>query len=171
MPSFPFTLGALTDLFCDPSDETISSGLLFYSQSNQVLRVKAARNEIRGLIIARNEFATYLHRRMTLSVNGWPGSTPSQSVEKEKVEVKKEAEPELVDEDEEALWGDEDGTGALWDEDGGAQAAEEEDERQLLPAPIDDERSCKRCYVADACMLFRKVRLFVIFTRRLRADS
>lgn len=29
--------------------------------------------------------------------------------------------------------------------------------RALLPPPIDDERSCKWCYTADACMLFRKV--------------
>lgn len=27
----------------------------------------------------------------------------------------------------------------------------------LLPPPIDDERSCKWCYAADACMLYRKV--------------
>lgn len=30
----------------------------------------------------------------------------------------------------------------------------------LMPAPIDDERSCKYCYVSDACMLFRKVSFF-----------
>jgi len=31
-----------------------------------------------------------------------------------------------------------------------------EDQEPFLPAPIDDERVCKRCYVADTCMLFRK---------------
>jgi hypothetical protein len=109
---------------------------------------------------------------MTLSVDGWPGSTPSQSVKEEKVEGKQAVEAEPVDEDEEALWGDEDGTEALWDEDGGTEAAEEEeDERQLMPAPIDDERSCKRCYVADACMLFRKVRLLHHSAPRLRPHS
>ncbi|KAK4699919.1 DNA replication ATP-dependent helicase/nuclease Dna2, partial [Phenoliferia sp. Uapishka_3] len=56
-----------TLLMSDRYDEDIDSGLLFYSQTNEVIRVKGARNEIRGLIIARNEFATYLHRRMTLS--------------------------------------------------------------------------------------------------------
>lgn len=30
--------------------------------------------------------------------------------------------------------------------------------RPLLPPPIDEERSCKWCYVGDACMLFRRVR-------------
>ncbi|KAF8960597.1 AAA domain-containing protein [Flammula alnicola] len=33
---------------------------------------------------------------------------------------------------------------------------EEEDEEPFLPPPIDDERACKRCYVLDTCLLFRK---------------
>ncbi|KAH9482370.1 DNA replication ATP-dependent helicase/nuclease DNA2 [Psilocybe cubensis] len=34
----------------------------------------------------------------------------------------------------------------------------EQEEEYFLPAPIDDERECKRCYALDACMLFRKAR-------------
>lgn len=120
------------------ADETIDSGLLYYSQSNHVLRVKAARNEIRGLLIARNEFATYLHRRMTLSTNGWPSSTQEATPQ-----PTPKQEP-AMSEDEEELWGD-------------TTIEQDVEERPLLPAPIDEERSCKRCYVADACMLFRKV--------------
>lgn len=53
-------------------------------------------------------------------------------------------------EDEEALWGDVDFPVSSQVE--GAELA-------LLPPPIDDERSCNKCYVGDACMLFRKVRV------------
>ncbi|KAL7342171.1 AAA domain-containing protein [Rhodotorula toruloides] len=109
-----------TLLMSDRFDEDIDSGLLYYTQSNEVFRVQAARNEIRGLILARNRFATFLHRRMTL--------TPSE------------------DEDD-ALWGDADFPVSSQVE--GAELA-------LLPPPIDDERSCKKCYVGDACMLYRK---------------
>lgn len=31
------------------------------------------------------------------------------------------------------------------------------DKEFLLPSTIDQERSCSRCYVADGCMLYRKV--------------
>lgn len=55
-----------------------------------------------------------------------------------------------MDEGEEALWS------SLSDD--ADVFAEEQIERSLLPPPIDEERSCKHCYVGDACMLFRKVR-------------
>lgn len=45
-------------------DEDVESGLLYYSTADQLIRVKAARNEIRGLMIARNTLADYLHHRM-----------------------------------------------------------------------------------------------------------
>ncbi|KDR70214.1 hypothetical protein GALMADRAFT_76567, partial [Galerina marginata CBS 339.88] len=41
----------------------------------------------------------------------------------------------------------------------GSQAPEQELadlEEHFLPAPIDDERTCKRCYALEACLLFRK---------------
>ncbi|KAJ7134639.1 Dna2-domain-containing protein [Mycena epipterygia] len=41
----------------------VSSGLLFYSQSEEVVRVPAARNDVKGLIGARNELAAYMTRR------------------------------------------------------------------------------------------------------------
>ncbi|KAG6888262.1 hypothetical protein C0992_009151 [Termitomyces sp. T32_za158] len=41
----------------------VSSGLLYYTQSEEVTKVPASRNEIRGLIIARNEMAAYMTRR------------------------------------------------------------------------------------------------------------
>jgi DNA replication ATP-dependent helicase Dna2 len=30
-------------------------------------------------------------------------------------------------------------------------------EEPFLPPTIDDERTCKRCYALDTCMLYRKV--------------
>ncbi|KAG6828441.1 hypothetical protein H0H92_007968 [Tricholoma furcatifolium] len=41
----------------------VPSGLLYYTQSEEVIRVPAGRNEIRGLMIARNEMAGYMMRR------------------------------------------------------------------------------------------------------------
>jgi DNA replication ATP-dependent helicase Dna2 len=32
-----------------------------------------------------------------------------------------------------------------------------EGEDPFLPRTIDDERTCKRCYALDTCMLYRKV--------------
>lgn len=44
----------------------VPSGLLYYTQSEEVVRVPRMRNEIRGLIGARNEMAGFMMRRMRL---------------------------------------------------------------------------------------------------------
>ncbi|KAK0217033.1 AAA domain-containing protein [Armillaria fumosa] len=74
----------------------VSSGLLYYTQNEEVLQVDVNRNELRGLIMARNEMAGYMVRR------------------------------------------------------------HEDPPEPFLPPTLDDERLCKRCYVLDACMLYRK---------------
>ncbi|KAK0186636.1 DNA replication factor Dna2-domain-containing protein [Armillaria mellea] len=74
----------------------VSSGLLYYTQSEEVVQVDVNRNELRGLIMARNEMAGYMVRR------------------------------------------------------------HEDPPEPFLPPTLDDERLCKRCYVLDACMLYRK---------------
>ncbi|KAJ7761485.1 DNA replication factor Dna2-domain-containing protein [Mycena maculata] len=85
----------------------VSSGLLFYTQSEEVVRVPATRNDVKGLMSARNELAAYMARR-------------SQNSDHRKAREQTEtAEP-------------------------------------FLPPTIDDERICKRCYVLDSCMLYRK---------------
>ena len=38
-------------------------GLLYYTQSEEIIRVTSARNEIRDLIIGRNEMAAFIMRR------------------------------------------------------------------------------------------------------------
>ncbi|KAL8281473.1 hypothetical protein RQP46_006157 [Phenoliferia psychrophenolica] len=115
-----------TLLMSDRYDQDIESGLLFYSQTNEVLRVTAARNEIRGLMIVRNEFATYLHRRMTLSkADQWSPTSSSDDADSPS-----SPSPSPSPSDDEPL--------------------------PLLPPPIDDPRSCKWCYTRDACMLFRR---------------
>ncbi|PBK71331.1 Dna2-domain-containing protein [Armillaria solidipes] len=74
----------------------VSSGLLYYTQSEEVLQVDVNKNELRGLIMARNEMACYMVRR------------------------------------------------------------HQDPPEPFLPPTLDDERLCKRCYVLDACMLYRK---------------
>ncbi|KAF9230971.1 hypothetical protein BU15DRAFT_68725 [Melanogaster broomeanus] len=76
----------------------VPSGLLYYTQSEEVVRVPRGRNELRGLINARNEMAAYMMPRVN------QGKAP---------------EP-------------------------------------FLPPTIDDERTCKRCYALDTCMLYCK---------------
>ncbi|RDB29779.1 DNA replication ATP-dependent helicase/nuclease dna2 [Hypsizygus marmoreus] len=47
----------------------VPAGLLYYTQSDEVVRVPAGRNEVRGLIVARNEMAGYMMRRNEKSGN------------------------------------------------------------------------------------------------------
>lgn len=150
------------------TDESITSGLLYYSNTSEVYHVRAARNEIRGLIIVRNEFATYLHRRTRLS--RMSGSKPTQSqfsigpstFKNEEIEKTPCKEFDIVEE----MNRDEREAQEL-------KTAEEEENtrgelqtmmelgenggRPLLPEPIDEVRSCKRCYAGEACMLYRRV--------------
>ncbi|KAK4052776.1 DNA replication endonuclease-helicase Dna2 [Microbotryomycetes sp. JL201] len=138
-------------------DEEIASGLLYYSQSNSVVRVQAARNELRGLILARNEFATFLHRRTTispfqlggLSQSSQPDRTTDRIQDKSRDTVV-QAPALVLDDDEEAMWAAAGG----YSIDSGFEP-DIEDEPRLLPIAIDDTRICKRCYTKDACMLFR----------------
>jgi DNA replication ATP-dependent helicase Dna2 len=46
----------------------VPAGLLYYSQLDTVLRVEARPNEIRSLITARNELASYLIKTRKLAV-------------------------------------------------------------------------------------------------------
>ncbi|KAJ6613311.1 Dna2-domain-containing protein [Mycena sp. CBHHK59/15] len=85
----------------------VSSGLLFYTQNEEVVRVPAARNDVKGLIGARNEMAVYMMRRIQKLDSRRPGDEMEH------------AEP-------------------------------------FLPPTIDDERTCKRCFSLDTCMLYRK---------------
>lgn len=83
------------------------AGLLYYTQSEEVIKVPVARHELRPLIIIRNEIAKWIMRRARQSDRG--NDEPA-------------GQPPPV----------------------------------FLPPTIDDERICKRCYVLDACMLYRK---------------
>ena len=105
-------------------DERIGSGLLFYSATNEIIRIEAARNEMRGLMIARNELASYLFRGTMRSINT--------------------VETTTIDDCEEDSVQPAPSTSTI----GLLQASP-------LPAPIDDMRTCKRCYAADSCMLYR----------------
>ncbi|EIN04726.1 Dna2-domain-containing protein [Punctularia strigosozonata HHB-11173 SS5] len=83
----------------------VESGLLYYTQSEEVVRVPAGRAEIRALLSVRNELAGWMDKR-------------AKAKERDVVQI--------------------------------------EDAARFLPETIDDERICKRCYVSDACMLYRR---------------
>ncbi len=43
--------------------EDVTSGLLYYTQSEEVVRVPVGRNELKALVMARNEIASYIAKR------------------------------------------------------------------------------------------------------------
>ncbi|CCL99895.1 uncharacterized protein FIBRA_01920 [Fibroporia radiculosa] len=53
-----------TLLMAERYGSEVPSGLLYYTRSDEVVRVPAARNEIHSLLVARNELAGYMMRRM-----------------------------------------------------------------------------------------------------------
>ncbi|KAG6333843.1 hypothetical protein ID866_5248 [Astraeus odoratus] len=55
----------------------VPSGLLYYTQSEEVVRVPRGRNELRALIIARNELAGYMMRRANHSKSQEPFLPPT----------------------------------------------------------------------------------------------
>lgn len=61
----------------------VQDGLLFYTQSEggDVIRVPRGRNEIRGLIVARNEVAAYMWKRLRNSKSRKDGKMPVLQVE------------------------------------------------------------------------------------------
>jgi len=58
----------------------IPAGLLYYSQLDSVLRVEARPNEIRALIVARNELAHFLAKKRSLDDGAMTVSTLSDTV-------------------------------------------------------------------------------------------
>lgn len=92
----------------------VTSGLLYYTQSEEVVQVPSSRNEIRGLIIARNEMVVYMSKRISRLPAGEENTIENSA---------------------------------------------------FLPPTIDDERSCKRCYALDVCMLYRRVRVTICVRR------
>lgn len=111
-------------------DQDVTTGLLFYTQQEQLISVAQAKHELRGLVHARNELARYASMRSDWSL--------SRAKNKERSEESGDF-AELVAKD------------AATDE----QPQDIED--ALLPVPVDDDHWCKRCYANDACMLYRKV--------------
>lgn len=99
-----------TLLVAERYHQEVDAGLLFYTQKEEVVRVPVVRNELRGLVMARNDLAGYMVRKHQLGEGR--RNTDGVSVE-----------------------GDE----------------------PFLPPSVDDERVCKRCYVVDTCMLYRRV--------------
>ncbi|KIL65109.1 hypothetical protein M378DRAFT_186544 [Amanita muscaria Koide BX008] len=103
----------------------VPAGLLYYTQSEEVVRVPRSRNEVRALIATRNELASWMMKRMGVGAN-----QDTQDTQKTVV----------VDE-------------------------------TFLPPTIDNARQCKRCFVLDTCMLYRKAVENVVDTTSPIADT
>jgi DNA replication ATP-dependent helicase Dna2 len=87
--------------------EPVDLGLLYYTQSEEVISVPVIRHELRALVGVRNAIAEWMARRFR-----------------------------------------------------GFKQRQLNDESPFLPPTIDNERLCGRCYALDACMLYRRVRIF-----------
>ena len=115
----------------------IHEGLLYYTQSGggEVVRVPRGRNEVRGLIGVRNELVGYMWRRVRRKKG------------KGKEDINKARAGDLDVDMEDIIPPSSLNPG---------KSSNEPEEESFLPPPIDDERACKRCYVLDTCLLFRK---------------
>ncbi|KAG2004575.1 DNA replication helicase dna2, variant 2 [Coprinopsis cinerea AmutBmut pab1-1] len=104
----------------------VDKGLLFYTQKDtgEIVQVPRGRNEIRGLLIMRNELANWMMVRMRDSATD-PAQLPAPD---DSMQV---------------------------DTDIACGTAEPDLEEAFLPPPIDSDHTCKRCYVLDACTLYR----------------
>lgn len=61
----------------------IPAGLLYYTQSDSLIRVTPSRHELRGLIMSRNDTASYLARRMSAG----PSSSQEQRASTDDAEL------------------------------------------------------------------------------------
>lgn len=159
-----FLLACTTLIVRYCKDRVIDSGLLYYTQTNSLIRVEPVRNELRGLIIGRNELARYLTPRSlgeaasrTAQPNGDESlgdmSIDLPAAESTKAERTDSTKPGSAACEEDALWGD------IEDADLSSlcsQPAARKPLLHLLPPAIDDLKSCKKCYAADACTLYRR---------------
>ena len=131
-----------------------------YTQSNDVFAVKRGENELRGLIMARNRFASFLNSRLSLSDRG-ERIEPSQAVS---TSGRQRRTPSpAMSEGEAALWASMSSSsptsGVQVDASRSQVSTSASDvDRALLPPPVDEIRACKRCYVGNACRVFRRVR-------------
>ena len=100
----------------------VPAGLLYYTQSEEVVRVPRSRNEVRALITTRNQLAYWMMKRIRA------GRASEADEEEDVMSVMTQNAKGIV-----------------------------ELEESFLPPTVDDERTCKRCYVVDTCMLYRKV--------------
>ncbi|KAG8800957.1 Tripartite DNA replication factor [Serendipita sp. 398] len=82
----------------------VPAGLLYYTQSDEVIKVTTARSELRALLQNRNNMASFLNKR-------------SSSVKDSK---------------------------------------DDQTSTVFLPPAESDERTCRKCYAVDGCMLYRK---------------
>ncbi|TKA52359.1 hypothetical protein B0A53_04828 [Rhodotorula sp. CCFEE 5036] len=147
-----------TLLLEDRYDQKVDTGLLMYTQSNDVFAVRRGENELRGLIMARNRFASYLNSRLSLSDRG-EQVDPSQAVSTS--DRQRRTPSPAMSEGEAALWASmsssSPASGVHVDATRSQVVASAPAvDRALLPPPVDEVRACKRCYVGNACRVFRR---------------
>ena len=132
-PLFPFI--ALTET-------KIDSGLLYYTQTDTMLEVKAARPEIRSLLAARNELAGYLARKRIVQETRRARASQKSEHGTQKTQLSPHKSQRAGNTQEIGMMP----SGIPLDiEDIG-----------ILPPTTDNPRDCRSCYASDGCMLYRK---------------
>ncbi|KAG8887928.1 Tripartite DNA replication factor [Tulasnella sp. 332] len=119
-----------TVLMAERYGTEIPAGLLYYTQSDSLIRVNASRHDLRGLIISRNNTASYMMRRR-----------PTRDEDERQ-------DAEVFDGADVPIPSSSQGLVPLV-----SQTREVED---FLPPTIDEEYICKNCYASEGCMLYRK---------------
>ncbi|WFD03797.1 DNA helicase [Malassezia obtusa] len=126
-----------TLLLSDHYGVPVDAGLLLYTQTGQVSRVHRALREVRSLLLARNEMATYKTRLPELGLDG-PTSDAAASGDAASDAATSDAAASDA------------ANGAPRDAPRGPPGG-----AALLPPTIDSAYKCARCYARDACMLYR----------------
>ena len=149
---------AVPDYVCvHPAATPIPSGLLYYSQSDNILQIPAAKHELRSLIMARNTLAGYLARKRPPPSSAPPPVTADVAVSASPTPVPEEADDARKkreeEEQEDALWAEMDAEMEVEE----PVAVVEKERPSFLPPSIENAWVCKRCYQSDSCMLYRKV--------------
>lgn len=122
----------------------IDSGLLYYTQTDTMLEVKAAKPEIRSLLAARNELAGYLARKRVVQETRRARASQSLAglgAQKSQISPRKSQR-------------------AINTQEGMVPSGIPLDMEDIgiLPPTVENPRDCRNCYASDGCMLYRKVR-------------
>ncbi len=121
----------------------VAAGLLYYTQTDSLLQVPAAKGEVRSLLHTRNELAGYLARQRITRQNAI-NATQARKSQASQAGTQMKSSPLKL------------GGFPVGSTQAEKTTTAPMEELPFLPPTIDEPRTCRSCYSSDACMLYRK---------------